>query len=327
MKTYWQNAAWFVAIGVLLYGALYAGAERLVYLYGDSNPIFKIRTAPRKTYDYVILGASHAMPLDFGTMNGYLEQRTGTSVLNLATPGNGILYNRYVLDCFLERKQARNVLYVLDSFAFYSRQWNEDRFNDVKLWRATPLDRSAVSHLAAMTWNEGVRFSVLADYLSGFSKINSEVRFQVDQWEGEQQFDRKYRFSPTRDKQRIQYLYPQQAIDEAAFNRYVQQLADLIDSLKGRGIGFIAVKTPVPEQIYRLIPHEKEFDETMKALFVEKAVPFYDFSLTGNDQALFFDTDHLNREGVKAFMDNQLSAVLMRHAPAAATTTRPVPQG
>jgi hypothetical protein len=35
-----------------------------VYRNGHSNPLFKIATAEVKAFDWVILGASHAMPLE-----------------------------------------------------------------------------------------------------------------------------------------------------------------------------------------------------------------------------------------------------------------------
>ena len=58
-------AARFVAIGLMIHATLFAGSEWLVRANGHMNPVFKIETAPAVRYDWVVLGASHAMPLDF----------------------------------------------------------------------------------------------------------------------------------------------------------------------------------------------------------------------------------------------------------------------
>src|SRR5262245_27658689 len=118
--TPWYRWALFSAIGLLLYGAVYIGAEILVYRTGEKNRFFVIATSPRQAYDFVILGASHAMPLGFESMNERIEEQSGASVINLSSEGAGILPNRLVLDYFLYGHKARNVIYVLDSFAFRS---------------------------------------------------------------------------------------------------------------------------------------------------------------------------------------------------------------
>ncbi|NNG05096.1 MAG: hypothetical protein HKM95_13500, partial [Inquilinus sp.] len=138
-RTLWRSALLFVAIGLALYAAVYVACERLLHRTGKSNPIYKIETAESVTYDWVILGASHAMTLDFADFNGWMERESGRRILNLASPGTGSLYNRFVLEHFLRKHQSRGLIYVLDSFGFYSQTWNEERFADAKLLRRTPF--------------------------------------------------------------------------------------------------------------------------------------------------------------------------------------------
>src|SRR5665647_1082025 len=126
----------FIGIGLMIYAGVYFVAERLMYRNGHSNPFFKIATSEVKAFDWVILGASHAMPLDFADFNGLMQEQTGLKIINLASPGTGPLYNRFVLEAFLRNHQTKQVLYIADSFAFCSRTWNEDRFGDAKLLRA-----------------------------------------------------------------------------------------------------------------------------------------------------------------------------------------------
>ena len=98
-------------------------------------------------YDWVILGASHAMPLDFADFNALMQRETGLRIINLAAHGTGPLYNRFVFEHFLRANRTRNLLYVVDSFAFTARAWNEDRFGDAKLIRGTPFEPALARHL------------------------------------------------------------------------------------------------------------------------------------------------------------------------------------
>ena len=212
---------------------------------GHSNPFFKIATAEAHDYDWVILGASHAMPLDFADFNAQMQRETGLRILNLAAPGTGPLYNRFVLEHFLRAHRTRNLLYVVDSFAFYSRTWNEDRFADAKLSGARRSSRRIARLLWDYVRHDGVDPRALLDYLSGFSKINNRERFQRDVWEGEAQFDRVYRSSATAVAKRIAYLYPDATTPDVRA-RYLKRFADLIAIAREHGIRVIAVKLPLP---------------------------------------------------------------------------------
>jgi hypothetical protein len=316
MKSYLKRIAQFVAIGLVLYAGVYYFSETLVYRYGKANRFYQIKTSQISTYDYVFLGASHPMPFDYKDMNARLEEMTGSRIINVATPGNGIVLNRFILEYLLQKRNTRNVVYFLDSFVLYSQAWNEDRFKDVKLFQRAPFDFTLAKMLFNYTFQEGIAYTVFLDYLSGFSKINNRDRFKPDVREDEAKFDRKYRFIASRDMTRIKYLYPSEKIDERVFNKYLKNFLELADSLKAKGIGLIVIKAPIPSHIYAMLPQEKEFDEKIKTLLDEKNVPFYDFSMVANNLEYFYDTDHLNRTGVLNFFEKYLQPVLIRHAAA-----------
>src|ERR1019366_1023224 len=101
MKQFGKSALLFVAIGLLLYAGVFVAIERLLLRNGHSNPFFKIATAEARDYDWVILGASHAMPFDFADFNALMQRETGLRILNLAAQGTGPLYNRFVIEHFL----------------------------------------------------------------------------------------------------------------------------------------------------------------------------------------------------------------------------------
>lgn len=310
MKTYWKQAAIFVVVGLILYGAVYCASEVLVYKYAKRNTFYKVKTADFPTYDYLILGASHALPFSFEDMNNRLEEMTGARITNLSTPGGGIVVNSLLLDYFLAGHNTKNVIYFLDSFALYSREWNEDRLKDVKLFQRAPFDLTLAKLLLYYSFNKDINRSVAIDYISGFSKINNHDRFSLDVLDDEREFNKVHRPSKRKDTWRINYLYPAE-ISEEIFNKYLSKFVDMISLLKSRDIDVIVIKTPIPKQFYEMIPHEQKFDERIKQVLAGKGVLFYDFSLVSNEKEYFYNSDHLNRTGVLNFFENHLKQVLI----------------
>jgi hypothetical protein len=305
-----RSAIAFIGIGLLIYAGVYFVAERLMYRNGHSNPFFKIATSEVKAFDWVILGASHAMPLDFADFNSQMQRETGLKIINLASPGTGPLYNRFVLEAFLRDHSAKNVLYVADSFSFYSRIWNEDRFGDAKLLRATPFDPETAWLLLQYSRRESVDPRALADYVTGFSKVNNRERFQEDIWEGELQFDRVYRPSAAAVKSRIAYLFPDSG-REAALAHYMTEFAKMLELAEQRNVRVVVIKMPTSGQFRSLLPNEAAFDEAVTAAVANRGIGFDNFSAELGESRFYFDTDHLNRVGVAELFARRLKAILM----------------
>jgi len=309
MRRLARSALLFTAIGLALYGGVYWAAERLLVRTGRSNPLFKIAAATDGTFDWVILGASHAMPLDFDDFNAAMERDLSLRILNLAAPGAGPLYNRFVLEGFLRERRGRNLLYVVDSFAFYSRTWNEDRFADAKLLRRTPLEGATARRLLGYVLHEGVDARALLDYATGFSKVGNPERFRRDAWEGEAQFEQAMRPSTSAVKKRIAYLYPEQT-SPGALERYLAAFASLVDLAQREGMRVVVVKTPVPPGFRGQLPGEAAFDEALGRLLATRQVLLHDFSGRLGEPRFYFDTDHLNRAGLTEFLARDLRTVL-----------------
>ena len=305
-----KSALLFVAIGLVLYAGVYYAAERLMLHTGRSNPFFKIATAQETTLDWVILGASHAMPLDFADFNAQMQRETGLRILNLAAPGTGPLYNRFVLEHFLRAHRTKNVLYVVDSFAFYSRSWNEERFADPKLLRRTPLEPAIAARLWVYARDAGVDPRAVLDYVTGFSKINNRERFERDVWEGEAQFERVYRPSVSAVKKRIAYLYPDKT-EATALSRYLEAFSALIATARRAGASVVVIKMPTPPQYRSQLPDEAAFDQALSRLLATAEVRFHDFSQAIDEPRFYFDTDHLNHVGLTEFFSRYLKPVMV----------------
>ncbi|HEY7457678.1 MAG TPA: hypothetical protein VH765_02895 [Xanthobacteraceae bacterium] len=304
-----RSALLFIAIGLAIYAGVYYAAEWLVYRTGKSNPFFKIASTERVEFDWLILGASHAMPLDFADFNTRIERETGLRTINLATPGTGPLYNRFVLENFLREHRIRNLLYVVDSFAFYATEWNEGRFMDAKLLRRTPFKLPIAESLYRYIRYEGVDPRAGLDYLTGFSKINNRERFTIDVWDGEKQFERIYRPSAAAVRSRIEYLYPGSA-PSAMLPRYFEAFVKLIERSHAQGICVTAIKMPLTAQFRNQLPNEEAFDNAISALLDVSGVEFRDFSRELDESRFYFDTDHLNRAGLERFLDLHLKSLL-----------------
>lgn len=304
------SALAFLAIAVAIWIALVAGAERLACRNGHTNPLFKVESAG-PAYDWVILGASHAMPLDFDDFNGEMQRETGLRILNLAGPGVGPLYNRFVLEHFLAGRTTRNVLYVVDAFAFRSPAWNEDRFSDPGLLARTPLDAALATRLAAYVRDERVDVRALLAYATGFALLNDRTRFAVDRWEGEAQFDRVFRPSASAERKRVDYLYPPVGDEAALRDRYLSTLGRLVKLARAKGATVTLAKFPLPPRFRALLPGEAEFDAAIAGFAAAHAVPFRDFTAAIGDGAFYADTDHLNRAGVRKLFQGNLRQLLM----------------
>ena len=230
MKDLWKQSALFVLIGLVIYAGAYYASEQLVYKYAKRNRFYTVRMARQPGYDYVILGASHALPLDFEDVNVRLQETTGARIINLSTPGGGLVPNRLLLEYLLTRHKAKSVIYILDSFFFYSREWNEDRLKDVRLFRRAPFDPDLAKLLVAYSFRGAIGPGTALDYISGFSKINNADRFKPDLSEDELTRFRRVHKPTSRDIKRVEYLYPPK-IDEQVFNKYLSMFGDLIGYL------------------------------------------------------------------------------------------------
>jgi hypothetical protein len=299
-----------VAIGTLLYGALYAAAEWLVHRHGDRNRFFMIRTAPLAEYDFVILGASHAAVFDFDDMNQRLEHLTGARILNLSVVGGGVVVNRLLLDYFLARRRTSAIVYVVDSFAFYSAEWNERRLEDARLFQRAPFDPA----LARLLLQSGAPMMVGVDYLAGFSKINNPDRFGPDRPAEAARFDRRYRPVDQIDRQRIAYLYPSIGDEDvrSTRDRYLGEFEALLGGARARGMRVVLLRPPLPPRTRALIRGEADFDAALRALVARTGAELHDFSEAIDDTAMYFDSDHLNRAGVTHLFERHLAGILRK---------------
>ena len=297
----------FLGIGAILYLLLLCGSEVLVRRTGERNPFFRIATATTDQ-DWLILGASHAMPLSFDDTENLIEVATGKQILNLSATGAGPFVWTLVAERFFHDHRASHVLIVADGFAFRDRRWNEDRLGETDLLPRIPWDGGTLVILARAL-RHGLPASTFVDYATGFSKIGNPDRLLPDIWEGASQFGRNARPSSAADRARIAYLYaaPQ---DPMASDRAFARLAALVALARINQADVTLLRPPLPDRFRVLLPDETQFSDRLETFAAAQGVMLVDMAAVLPDPRFYFDPDHLNREGVDAWLEVGLRELL-----------------
>lgn len=300
----------FAGCFLLLFASAVAIAERTVGRAGTDSAFQKLFAAQGTKVDWLVLGASHALPLNYGDVPARLQQDTGQSMLVLAEIGAGPLYNRFVFDQALRDLDIKHLIYVIDSFAFFDKEWNETRMTDRALLRRTPLRLSTARILTHLSLENLIDPRGLLDYLTGFSKLNPVERFPQDGWQGAANFDRQFRPSRHATAARMAYLYPHGVQDIEMMKHYLDTLDGLFDVAKTAGIDVVVVKLPIPDDFRASLPAENAFDAVLRDRLASRGVAFHDLSQEIGNPSFYFDTDHLNANGVDALYRDHLLALL-----------------
>jgi len=318
MRAFWKRALIFVVIGLLLYVGLAAYAEKKMLETSERNPFFQITEAPQET-DVVILGASHAMPLGFDAIKPLVEENSGRKLMVLAIEGGGVVPNSVFLKTLLSKSKPRTVVYVLDTFAFLSPQWNEERLNDSELYVHAPFNRDIFDALM----EEPSAWRTALSYASGFGKINRLSNPGVDRSEAElTKFDKTYRPNDRIDDQRVANLFPDAPAE--LMQGYVDRLGAMAAAAKEAGSEFILLQMPVPPRYTSRLPesHQAVLDR-VQATAEAHGVCVIDHTeaLPGDEN--YYDTDHLNRMGAERYAAGLLTEALL--LPAGEATENPSP--
>lgn len=297
----------FLSIGLALYAGLFLWSEKNLRKHSDGNPFYKISAAPEHS-DWIILGASHALPLGFSDIPDHVRSTTGKSILTLAITGGGPFTWRVIAERYFADHTAEAVLIVLDEFGFADARWNARRVGDADVLPKIPADFRTIAVLAGKAGDE-IPVGAFAAYVTGFAKINDHARFEIDRWDGEDKFDATPRPSDAADRARIAFLYPGPADLEAI----LEGLADLdavIRLAHSRNTSVVVVRPPLPDRFRTRLPELPDFERRLLSLLEEHRVPMHDFSALIPEPHYYFDTDHLNRKGVERFVNEELAGLL-----------------
>lgn len=297
----------FLALAFVLYTALFLWAGGLLRDHGDRNPFFRIEEAERRT-DWVVLGASHALPLGFAGVPEAVREATGKDTLTLAVAGGGPAVMRLVAERYLADHKTDSVLIVLDTFSFGDERWNEGRVDDTDFLPKIPADRRTL----AVLWNavsRGLPPETFLAYATGFARITDRTRFRIDRWESEDRFDTAPRPSEAADAARIAYLYPGPA-SQIAVERGLADLEALIVLAQDHGADVTLVLPPLPDRFRSRMLDMPAVEAGLKTIAERLGVPLLDHAGLVPEARAYFDSDHLNRTGVGLWLERGLADVL-----------------
>lgn len=314
----WRGAALFVALFVALYAALAVVAEHRIGRGAQDSAFQKLLAARGTEADWIVLGASHALPLAYGDVPARHAEKTGERMQVLAELGAGPVYAEFMARQALRDLRVRRVLYILDPFAFQSGEWNAARIEDRGLLRSTPLRASTARLMAEMVARRGVDARALVDYLTAFSKLNDPRRFDRDGWEGAAAFDRVARPSRHAVATRVDYLYPDGS-GLAQSRPAIAAFEALLDDLGAADVEIVAVRLPLPAHFRQALPPNRDLMDELRRIMAERGAIFHDLSAALDEPTLYFDTDHLNRNGVDRLYQEHLGAILARPTASRAT--------
>lgn len=306
-----DRIAGFLALGLILYAALFLWSGRVLEAQAERNPFHRIAQAPLQS-DWIILGASHALPLGFEGVPASLRAATGRNTLTLAVPGGGPAVSRLVAERYFADHEAGGVLIVLDAFAFADTRWNEDRLADPDILPKIPADAQTLRVLLRAI-PRGLPVGTVLAYATGFARINDRTRFEPDRWEAEARFDSSPRPSEAADAARVAYLYPEPP-SEHMIDRGLADIEAVIALARSHGARVVLVLPPLPERFIARLPDVPGLEPRLAALAGRLGVPLVDHENLIPDGRFYFDTDHLNRAGVALWLELGLAAILRDEA-------------
>ena len=297
----------FLLIGGALYAGLFQWSDRMLRARPSANPFLAVTTAPAEV-DWLILGASHAIPLASADMPGVIQTRTGKTTQVLAVPGGGPFILRIMAERWFADHRSRGVVIVLDEFGFADRRWNTDRLGDDDLLPKIPADVRTVRVLARAV-PRGLPWQTWLAQVTGFARINDRRRLSPPTWSVEDRFDRSPRLSAGAIRSRVAFLYPG-AADAWIVARSLDDLEATILLARAQGARAVLMFPPLPDVFRTELPEVPGLASGLADLSGRLGVPLIDHSAAIPELRNYFDTDHLNRSGVMRWLDLGLAALL-----------------
>lgn len=302
---------WRIVLFLLLGGGLYCGlfvwSDRMLRAGAVQTPFLAVTTAPEEV-DWLILGASHAIPLGTADVPDLIAARTGKTTEVLAAPGVGPFVLRLIAERWFIDHRSGAVLIVLDEFGFADRRWNEDRLADDDLLPKIPADVRTARVLARAV-ARGLPWQTWLAQVTGFARINDRRRFAAPTWTVADRFDSAPRPSATAIRSRVAFLYPAGGADRG-IDQGLQDLEAMVLLARGQGARVVLLRPPLPEGFRAALPELPGLAHGLAALSHRLDVPIIDHSGAIPDPRHYFDTDHLNRSGVLLWLDLGLGRLL-----------------
>lgn len=298
----------FAVLGLAIHAGLFVWSDRVLRTSRAQNPFLAITQAPAQV-DRVILGASHAMPLGMADMPSQIAARTGQRTLVLAAPGAGPFVLRLVAERWFADHRAGGVVIVLDAFGFADRRWNAARMADAAMLAKIPAD-ARMARVLGRAIGRGLAWQAWLVQVTGFARINDRARFAPPDWPPAGRFTLAFRPSAAAIRARVGFLHPG-AADPAMLVQGLADLEAIVRLARRKGAEVVILWPPLPEEFRAALPEVPGLAAGIDGLSRRLGVPVIDHSAAIPDPRRYFDTDHLNRDGVVSWLESGLAGVIV----------------
>lgn len=241
-----------------------------------------------KSYDFVLLGSSHARILSRSKNHNRVEQLLHMTFLNLSQGGNreSLKNQKNYLTYFYQRGNKNSItVYILDPFILYRREL----LNYYHIFNNEPF---RLDFLYTLLTSGDYNWKTTTSYLFAMNQYKTMSPTQIKQSTASAQI--------IQSRMKSLYLNP---IDTDNF-RFINEVNEL--SLN-HGAKLVVIIPPT------LFPKHKQTEEVKKELVkLQKTEHFalFDFSEVMKDPKYFLDSDHLNNNGIENFVQRYLRPIL-----------------
>lgn len=297
MKRWFLNLGLFVLINLVFY-VVVVSIPVWSYTYTndetESNLLIIPKTGFSKTYPVMIMGTSHARVFSRNNNHQNVEDLLNAQVINISKGGgHGGLTEEYIfLKYFYDNgNQTKTIFYFLDPWVLYSDSWNNDNY----FASDEPLNAEFLISLlkSNMSW------PVITNYLK--SKMTwgwittkpNKASFNLIGYP---------EINPALIKKTVDEFYLD-GLNENTFQKYAAVINKTVDLAQKHGSQIVFI---IPPTLLGEMPGEGE----VKAYLDKNQFVYFDGSNEMLNKRWFYDSQHLNTEGVYIFTQYVLKPIL-----------------
>ncbi len=250
-------------------------------------------------YDAVFLGTSHGRIFSRFKNHDRVEKILGKNFINLSQGGERGGVNSlqsYLLYFYMRDNSAKTLAYFVDPFSFYHKTLDDNP----KIYINEPYRKDFYNLLVDQQTDKAIIDFYKTKDEKGIKPIeypefNKDIEdTKVATLEGKALVDR------------INYLYTD-AYNREEFEKTLQTLLETIRIAQNHGTRVVVIvpTTQFPEQL-----GDRFVLDALKEHASKSRYEYYNYSTAITDPALYYDTDHLNTEGVLLFSEKYLKPIL-----------------
>jgi len=297
----------FAVLNILVFFLVARFPEMRFDFTHETNKSVVLTMPSKQDYDLLIMGTSHGRNLSNSGNHSRVEKILNKRIWNIAKDGGhgGIFPELMFLEHFYGKgNDASTILYFVDPWVFYAREWNEDNYflegesvDLLFLWyviREGTSRKTIVNHLQYKL--DPVWFLAKPDSLLPDVRKVPSREFALGVCERE-----------------VGRLY-MEGLNHENFERYATMFERTINLMEARG-AHVVLAWPV--SLCPLPPGREKVEVFLKDLAKRHHLEIYDFSNAMTDPELFYDYNHLNTKGMELFAEKYL-------LPIVGSTTTPV---